>query len=131
MALPTPQPGRCEPFDGQVATTLNGIQNTHHNAVTVTGNGTDALVATMEYATVYVTGSATARTVTFYGSTDGTNYVNIRATNLNTGTAARRCAVYPDEKNAGTYPLDYRGRSKSIINSNHIRYRVDVRVPVL
>ena len=62
------------------------------NAATGTGNGTamDCTAATrgaMTVLTMQVTGITTA-TITFEGTIDGTNFVAVQATNLNSGSAA-------------------------------------------
>jgi hypothetical protein len=78
---------------------------TLQDAVSATGNGTDFTVDGYGITTLQITGTFVA-TITFYGSADGTNFVNISATNRNTG------ARVLNTTSAGLYDIDCRGLQK-------------------
>jgi len=78
---------------------------TLQNAVSATGNGTDFIVDGYGVATLQITGTFVA-TVTFYGSVDGTNFINIPAQNRNTGERALTTTT------TGLYEIDCRGLQK-------------------
>ena len=68
------------------------IQRTLHSGATATADGTalpceDGRTGAKTVAIFQITGITTA-TITFKGTVDGTNYVAIPVTNLNSGTAA-------------------------------------------
>jgi hypothetical protein len=78
---------------------------TLQDAVSATGNGTDFTVDGYGITTLQITGTFVA-TITFYGSADGTNFVNISATNRNTG------ARVLNTTSTGLYDIDCRGLQK-------------------
>jgi hypothetical protein len=58
-------------------------ENTFHNAVTTTGDGTDMFVNGMSTLAVNIQGTSSSRTVEFYASYDGTTYNPITGINTN------------------------------------------------
>jgi len=78
---------------------------TLQSAVSATGNGTDFTVDGYGVATLQITGTFVA-TATFWGSVDGTNFINIPAQNRNTGERALTTTT------TGLYEIDCRGLQK-------------------
>jgi len=78
---------------------------TLQNAVNASSSGTDFTVDGYGVATLQITGTFVA-TVTFYGSVDGVNFINISAQNRNTGERVLTTTT------TGLYEIDCRGLQK-------------------
>lgn len=66
------------------------VKTLHHNAASAAADGTDAALSGKEQTLTLqtVNTSSTSRTIAFYGSVDGTNFIALEGVNLATGATA-------------------------------------------